>query len=271
MDKILQILFEMHFSQKANFVFWVWLKSKCLSLCSNWQQNYISTTHKAITITDGVWRTTERVAWQIFQQCFHKAWCHSNRIGLSEQQGSCFPCLPSWSCSCNITELSWENWCMSIKQCAGVISLKEHHCDAPRYHVISHLVQTTPLIFMHTIWNFNITRSRRRQNSRASRDFGVGPEFGATRKQPIIPGNLRECLCASVQRRSGQSLAWLIPHIFFKQILRCASPQRPRVGPVAAILQNLLGIQLSFGLWGRAVDALDNFSRKLAWLSTTIF
>ena len=32
-----------------------------------------------------------------------------------------------------------------------------------------------------------------------------------------------------------------------------------------------LGIQLSFGFWGRAVKAFDNFSRKLAWLLKTIF
>ena len=32
-----------------------------------------------------------------------------------------------------------------------------------------------------------------------------------------------------------------------------------------------LRIQLSFGFWGRAVMAFDNFSRKLAWLLQTIF
>ena len=32
-----------------------------------------------------------------------------------------------------------------------------------------------------------------------------------------------------------------------------------------------LRIQLSFGFWGRAVEAFDNFSRKLAWLLKTIF
>ena len=32
-----------------------------------------------------------------------------------------------------------------------------------------------------------------------------------------------------------------------------------------------LRIQLSFGFWGRAVKAFDNFSRKLAWLLKTIF
>ena len=30
-------------------------------------------------------------------------------------------------------------------------------------------------------------------------------------------------------------------------------------------------LSFGFGFWGRAVKALDNFSRKLAWLSTTIF
>ena len=32
-----------------------------------------------------------------------------------------------------------------------------------------------------------------------------------------------------------------------------------------------LRIQLSFGFWGCAVKAFDNFSRKLAWLLKTIF
>ena len=32
-----------------------------------------------------------------------------------------------------------------------------------------------------------------------------------------------------------------------------------------------LRIKLSFGFWGRAVEAFDNFSRKLAWLLKTIF
>ena len=32
-----------------------------------------------------------------------------------------------------------------------------------------------------------------------------------------------------------------------------------------------LRFQLSFGFWGRAVKAFDNFSRKLAWLLKTIF
>ena len=32
-----------------------------------------------------------------------------------------------------------------------------------------------------------------------------------------------------------------------------------------------LRIQFSFGFWGRAVKAFDNFSRKLAWLLKTIF
>ena len=36
-----------------------------------------------------------------------------------------------------------------------------------------------------------IIRSRPKLNYGAGRDFGVGPEFGATRKQPTIPGNSR--------------------------------------------------------------------------------
>ena len=62
-----------------------------------------------------------------------------------------------------------------------------------------------------------ITRSRPKLNYGAGRDFRVGPEFGATRKQPIIPGNLEALVCQ--WRRSGhmtRSSAWLIPHIFLK-------------------------------------------------------
>ena len=37
----------------------------------------------------------------------------------------------------------------------------------------------------------SLIRSRPKLKYGAGRDFGVGPEFGATRKQPIIPGNSR--------------------------------------------------------------------------------
>ena len=42
----------------------------------------------------------------------------------------------------------------------------------------------------------HLTRSRPKLNYGAGRDYGVGPEFGATRKQPIIPGNSRARSCA---------------------------------------------------------------------------
>ena len=42
-------------------------------------------------------------------------------------------------------------------------------------------------------------------NYGAGRDFGVGPEFGATRKQPIIPGNWRARLFAGEEDR----VTWL--------------------------------------------------------------
>ena len=47
-------------------------------------------------------------------------------------------------------------------------------------------------------------RSRPKLNYGAGRDFGVGPEFGAMRKQPIIPGNSRaRSTLACRWRRSG--------------------------------------------------------------------
>ena len=48
-------------------------------------------------------------------------------------------------------------------------------------------------------------RSRPKLNYGAGRDFEVGPEFGATRKQPIIPGNLRARSCADEEDR----VTWL--------------------------------------------------------------
>ena len=48
-------------------------------------------------------------------------------------------------------------------------------------------------------------RSRPKLNYGAGRDFEVGPEFGATRKQPIIPGNSRARLCADEEDR----VTWL--------------------------------------------------------------
>ena len=46
-----------------------------------------------------------------------------------------------------------------------------------------------------------VPRLRPKLNYGAGRDFGVGPEFGATRKQPIIPGNSRARLCAGEEDR----------------------------------------------------------------------
>ena len=44
--------------------------------------------------------------------------------------------------------------------------------------------------------NLTLTRSRPKLNCGPGRDFEVGPEFGAARKQPIIPGNSRARSCA---------------------------------------------------------------------------
>ena len=46
-----------------------------------------------------------------------------------------------------------------------------------------------------------IIRSRPKLNYGAGRDFEVGPEFRATRKQPIIPGNSRARSCADEEDR----------------------------------------------------------------------
>ena len=48
-------------------------------------------------------------------------------------------------------------------------------------------------------------RSRLKLNYGASRNFGVGPKFGATRKQPIIPGNSWARSCAGEEDR----VTWL--------------------------------------------------------------
>ena len=50
-----------------------------------------------------------------------------------------------------------------------------------------------------------VNRSRPKLNYGAGRDFGVEPEFGATRKQPIIPGNSRVRSHAGVEDR----VTWL--------------------------------------------------------------
>ena len=61
------------------------------------------------------------------------------------------------------------------------------------------------LLSSHLSGYISITRSRTSQTSGASRDFGVGPEFGTMRKQPIIPRNLWACSCASAEVR----VTWL--------------------------------------------------------------
>ena len=138
---------------------------------------------------------------------------------------------------------------------------------------------------------------------RGWQDFGVGPEFGATRKQPIIPGNSRARLCGDEEDRVTWLLssAWLIPHFLkitnhnqhtfnikylanlIKKYWTCFRYQKLAdflvCFPPSVCVQVrwppswkiCLRIQLSFGFWGRAVEAFDNFSRKLAWLLKTIF
>ena len=51
----------------------------------------------------------------------------------------------------------------------------------------------------------HMDRSRMCLNSGASRDFGLWTEFGATWKQPIIPGNSRECSWAGEE----DQVTWL--------------------------------------------------------------
>ena len=52
-----------------------------------------------------------------------------------------------------------------------------------------------------------INRSRPKLNYGVGRDFGVGPEFVATRKQPIIPGNSRTRSFAGEEDRGNAVLA----------------------------------------------------------------
>ena len=54
------------------------------------------------------------------------------------------------------------------------------------------------------IWD-RLIRSRPKLNCGPGRDFEVGPEFGAARKQPIIPGNSRARSCAGEEDR----VTWL--------------------------------------------------------------
>ena len=149
----------------------------------------------------------------------------------------------------------------------------------------------------------DITRSRPKLNYGAGRDFRVGPEFGATRKQPIISGNSRARSCGGEEDR----VTWLDlrlvnstysfeitnhnPHAsnikylanFIKKyltyfryqkladFLMCFPPSVRVLVRWPPSWKICLRIQLRFGFWGRAVKAFDNFSRKLAWLLKTIF
>ena len=147
-----------------------------------------------------------------------------------------------------------------------------------------------------------INRSRPKLNYGAGRDFGVWPEFGATRKQSIIPGNSWARSCASEDRvtwldiRPGNSTYFFkitnhnqhalnIKHLanFIEKYWICFRYQKLAdflvCFPLSVHMQVrwtpsweiCLMIQLSFGFWGRAVRAFDNFPRKLAWLLKTIF
>ena len=51
------------------------------------------------------------------------------------------------------------------------------------------------------VFFLTMTRSRPKLNCGPGRDFEVGPEFGAARKQPIIPGNSLARSCAGEEDR----------------------------------------------------------------------
>ena len=56
----------------------------------------------------------------------------------------------------------------------------------------------------------HLARSRPKLNYGAGRDFRVGPQFGATRKQPIIPGNPQAWSCAVKKIGSRDSIFGLV-------------------------------------------------------------
>ena len=154
--------------------------------------------------------------------------------------------------------------------------------------------------WMNTWSRQSLDRSRPELNYGAGRDFRVGPEFGATRKQPIIRERDRVLVKKIGSRDSifglvnstysfeitnhnqhASNIKYLANLIkkywtYFRyqklaDFLVCFPPSvrvQVRWPPSWKIC---LKIQLSFGFWGRAVKAFDNFSRKLAWLLKTIF
>ena len=75
-------------------------------------------------------------------------------------------------------------------------SITGHQFNAPSKH---NLKQEHTQLVVNIL--LILTRSRPKLNYGAGRDFGVGPELGATRKQPIIPGNSRARSCADEEDR----------------------------------------------------------------------
>ena len=91
------------------------------------------------------------------------------------------------------------------------ISNKNRYWNGPQAQAVCNVKLSTFII-----------RSRPKLNYGAGRNFGVGPQFTATRKQPIIPRNSRARLCAGEEDRVTWLWSWLLHCIVFSLVYSCS-------------------------------------------------
>ena len=164
----------------------------------------------------------------------------------------------------------------------------------------SGIVEIQPANCQMTAADVAAIRSRPKLNYGVGRDFRVGPEFGNNRsfpetrerdRVPVKKIGSRDSIFSLVNstypfeitnhNQHASNIKYLANLIkkywtYFRyqklaDFLVCLLPSvrvQVRWPPSWKIC---LRIQLSFGFWGRAVEAFDSFSRKLAWLLKTIF
>ena len=118
--------------------------------------------------------------------------CHDSTavVPWAKFQGGHITCLSGFKSDC--LHYSLKSYRSSIARLAVLTSAQKKQQSRQYFFIRLAYVDLKEL---------ELTRSRLKLNYRVGRDFGVGPEFGATWKQPIIPGNSQVRSCAGEEDR----------------------------------------------------------------------
>ena len=154
----------------------------------------------------------------------------------------------------NLAFIISMTWQTTKNRCYGLLSLhgfQNHHQTfhnrcLEKNHSLPE--KTGPLVHADMLRKYGtgptcllLFRSRTSQNSVASRDFRIGPEIRATQKQPIIHERARVPVKKIGSRDSIFGLEILNMFLLSEtgRVSGVLPAQRPHVGRVAAILENL--------------------------------